>query len=248
MTGKAIISANPPCRLIPTAQYFPLRFFLIRSLLRLSLATGVYIPLAPLIFEVLSSGEFKKHAKPSTLKPLDFTTNIRAPKSYLRTKTYQDGIAEQVTELLSEFYALYSKSVAYPELAVPTVVMLKRHIKKSKNAKVNSSLGLLVSKLDQNSKWIVERRNKIEFSPNQREEVDGFLKDIGWEETPLGAYVVSQRSVKEQRRKLLEESERKESARRQKSRKDEQEEDSGDEMALDESEDEDEDIGDGSDE
>ncbi|KAI5798960.1 Noc2p family-domain-containing protein [Geopyxis carbonaria] len=221
-------------RLIPTAQYFPLRFFLIRSLLRLSLATGAYIPLAPLIYEVLTSAEIKKKPKPSTLKPLDFAITIRAPKSYLRTRTYQDGLGEQVVELFSEFYVLYSKSVAFPELAIPTIVQVKRFMKKSKNAKLNSTLHLLVNKLDQNSKFIEEKRSKIDFAPNKREQVDSFLKDVEWETTPLGAYVTSQRKVREEKQKLLEESLREAKEREQKDR------DAEEEMEIDSEDDEEE--------
>ncbi|KAK6401279.1 Nucleolar Complex 2 protein, partial [Oleoguttula sp. CCFEE 5521] len=72
-------------RLIPTATYFPLRFALIRALLRISNATQTYIPLAAALHEVLSSAEMRKAPKTSTLKPLDFTTSIRAPKAYRRT-------------------------------------------------------------------------------------------------------------------------------------------------------------------
>ncbi|KAL0637301.1 Nucleolar Complex 2 protein [Maublancomyces gigas] len=195
-------------RLIPTAQYFPLRFYLLRSLLRLSRSTGVFIPLAPLIFEVLSSSELKKKPKPSTIKPLDFAATIRAPKSYLRTKTYQDGVAEQVVELLSEFYVLYAKSIAFPELAIPTIVLAKRGMKKSKNAKLNNALAVLVGKLEANSKWVQERRSKVEFAPEKIVEAESFCKEVEWEKTPLGGYVVSQRKVREERMKMLEESAR----------------------------------------
>ena len=83
-------------RLIPTATYFPLRFQLTRSLLRLSRTTGTFIPLAAPLYEVLNSAEMRKAPKPSTLKPLDFDTSIRVAKSYLRTRTYQDRVGEQV--------------------------------------------------------------------------------------------------------------------------------------------------------
>jgi nucleolar complex protein 2 len=194
-------------RLIPTASYFPLRFFLTRSLLRLSMSTGAYIPLAPIIFEVLASTEVKKKAKPSTLKPLDFYASIRAPKSYLKTRVYQDGLAEQVVELLSEFYVLYAKSLAFPELAIPAIVILKRFIKKSKNAKFNSALHLFVAKLDANSKFVLQKRAAVDFAPGMKDGAEhGFMKEVEWEYTPLGDYVVSQRKVREMKRRLLEES------------------------------------------
>jgi nucleolar complex protein 2 len=198
-------------RLIPTSQYFPLRFQLIRSLLRISRATTTYIPLAPALFEVLSSKEMKRAPRPGTLKPLDFSINIRAPKAYLKTRVYQDGLGEQVTELLSEFFILWCKNIAFPELALPVLVMLKRWLKEvsdrkdgNKNGKVNSAIILLVQKLESNSRWIEEKRAKVEFAPNNRAGVEGFLKEVEWEKTPLGAFVVGQRASREEREKVLE--------------------------------------------
>lgn len=189
---------------------------MIRSLLRLSLSTGSYIPLAPLIFEVLSSGEIKKKPKPATLKPLDFSVTIRVPKSYLRTRIYQDGLAEQVVELFAEFYVLYSKSIAFPELSIPTIVLVKRFIKKSRNAKFNSALHVLIAKLEANAKFIQEKRQTVDFAPGRRAGVDAFLKETEWETTPLGAYVVSQRKVREEKMRLLEEALKEEREKRQK--------------------------------
>ncbi|KAI5367321.1 Putative nucleolar complex protein [Septoria linicola] len=211
-------------RLIPTATYFPLRFQIVRSLLRVSLATGTYIPLAAPLYEVLNSAEMRKAPKPATLKPLDFNTTIRAPKSYLRTRTYQDGVAEQAQELLSEFFVMWAKNIAFPELALPGTVMLRRWLKEvnqrgkgkggNKNTKINSAMQLLVQKLEANSKWIEERRAKVEFAPNHRQGVDAFLKDVGWEKTPLGAYVVGQRKTREERAKVIEEGRKEEERRR----------------------------------
>lgn len=198
-------------RLIPTAIYFPLRFQLIRSLLRLSRATGTYIPLAPVLLEVLNSAEMKKPSKPSTMKSLDFNTICKAPKSFIRTRVYQDGVGEQVTELLCEFYVLWCTSIAFPELALPVIIMLKRWLKQAsnkssgnKNAKVNSGLVLLVQKLETNGKWIEERRSKVDFAPNNRDGVEGFLKGFEWEKTPLGAFAVGQRKQREEKVRLME--------------------------------------------
>lgn len=208
-------------RLIPTAQYFPLRFQLTRALLRLSRATATYIPLAPSLLEVLNLAEMRKPPKSSTLKPLDFTTTIRAPKSYLRTRTYQDGVGEQIAELLSEFFVLWTKHIAFPELSVPVVVMLKRWLKQvssrqggNKNSKINQMILLLVQKVEANARWIEERRLNVTYTPRNRTEVETFLKDVSWEATPLGAFVKNQRKLREERAAVLEEGRREEEKRR----------------------------------
>ncbi|KAF7511012.1 hypothetical protein GJ744_005558 [Endocarpon pusillum] len=212
-------------RLIPTSTYFPLRFQLVRSLLRISNATGTYIPLASVLLEVLNSTEMKKPPKPATLRPLDFSSNIRAPSSYLRTRVYQDGVGEQVVELFSEFFVLWAKSIAFPELQLPVIVMLKRWLRMAsskatgnKNAKLNQGLLLLVQKLEANAQWIEERRNQVQFSPKDRAEVEAFLKDDAWEDTPLGAFVVGQRKLREERKRVLEQGRQEEDRKKREAR------------------------------
>lgn len=223
-------------RLIPTPTYFPLRFHLTRSLLRISRTTSTYIPLAPALLEVLSSPDLSKPPKPSTLPPLDFTIALRAPKSYLRTRIYQDGLGQQVQELLAEFFACWAKHIAFPELIIPPTVALKRWLKTAssppakgnksatnkaeregkgnKNAKVNSSIVLLLQKLSANAQYVEGKRAAVNFGPSDRQGVDNFLRDVPVEETPLGAFVDGMRRQKEERERVLSESRREDGMRR----------------------------------
>ncbi|KAK3393717.1 Noc2p family-domain-containing protein [Podospora didyma] len=222
-------------RLIPTALYFPLRFQLIRSLLRLSRATETYIPLASALLEVLNSAEMKKPAKQSTLKPLDFNIAYKAPKSYLRTRVYQDGVGEQVVELFSEYFVLWARNIAFPEFSLPVIIALKRWLKDSrknsgnKNGKLTASLVLLVQKLEANAKFIEDKRAKVDFSPKDRTQVDAFLKDFDWEKTPVGAFVKTQRILKAEQEKVIEQARKDE----ERIRKKEEQEDKDAEMAVD---------------
>ncbi|KAJ4263616.1 Nucleolar Complex 2 protein [Fusarium torreyae] len=213
-------------RLIPTAIYFPLRFHLIRSLLRISRATGTFIPLASPLLEVLTSAEMKKPPKAASLKPFDFATSYKAPKSYLRTRVFQDGVGEQLVELLGEYFLLWATSIAFPELALPVIIQLKRWLKQArnktqgnKNAKLAGQLILLVQKLEANGKFIEERRAKVEFAPKDRTQVENFLRDFDIAKTPLGAYVVGQRKARAERAKLLEESRREDDRKRREDEK-----------------------------
>lgn len=242
-------------RLIPTSTYFPLRFHLIRSLLRISLSTGTYIPLGSALYEVLNSAEMRKPPKASTLKPLDFAVAFRAPKTYLRTRVYQDGVGEQVIELLSEFFVLWAKSVAFPELALPLIVLLKRWLKETgknsktpnNNAKLTSQMILLVQKVDANIRFVEEKRAKVDFAPNNRSEVENFLKETEWQKTPLGAFVVGQRKIREEKQKLMEEARKEDEKKREEEKaerlaKDGEDFDDEDEASADEDESEDEEM------
>lgn len=236
-------------RLIPTAIYFPLRFHLVRSLLRTSRATGTYIPLASPILEVLSSAEMKKAPKATTLKAFDFSVAYKAPKSYLRTRVYQDGVGEQIIELLSEFFLLWSTSIAFPELALPVIIQLKRWLKQArsksqgnKNAKLVAQLVVLVQKLEANAKFIEEKRAKVDFAPRDRGQVEAFLREFDVAKTPLGAFVVGQRKAREEKSKMLEQARKEEDRKRRDDEKAQVdgEDDSEDGMEVDDEEDEDE--------
>ncbi len=245
-------------RLIPTATYFPLRFHMIRSLLRISRSTGTYIPLASALLEVFNSAEMRKPPKAAALlKALDFRVAYKAPKSYLRTRVYHDGVGEQVVELFAEYFVLWAKNIAFPEFVLPVVVMLKRWLKQTAggrkgrsgggnaNAKLRSALAILVQKLEANSKFIEGKRAKVEFAPSNRAQVDAFLADLEWDKTPLGAYVVGQRKAAAEKQKMVEEA-RKEDERKRKEEEEEEREalggdddDADDASEIDEDEDED---------
>ncbi|KAK9238617.1 Noc2p family-domain-containing protein [Lipomyces kononenkoae] len=208
-------------RLVPAAQYFPLRFTLFRSLIDLSRHADVYIPLLPTMTELLTSTTVTRPGKPSTLRPFDFEHNIRANAAYLGTRIYQTGVCEQIIDCIIEFYGLYAKHISFPELVVPCVITLKRYArkkdrlstataekggkkgKKRENIKFHKQLLEVVEKLELNSKFVQDRRKNVEFSPANHEQVNQFLKDVPWEKTPLGQYLKIQREVKEERLRIL---------------------------------------------
>ncbi|CAH6718230.1 nucleolar complex protein 2 [[Candida] jaroonii] len=227
-------------RLIPTAQFFPLRFYLIRSLIRLSQSTGVFIPIFPLISEILNSNAFTKNAKRVHLPVFDFENNIKVNQQYLGTKVYQEGLSEQFIELSYEFFVLYCKNIAFPELVTPAVISLRRFIKKSKNIKFNKQLSQLIEKLNENAQLITQKRSKVEYGPSNKTEVQNFLNDFKWEKTPLGQYVIVQRKAKEARLKLLQEAiEQEEEARNQRKKADDDSDIEIDEAEDDDDEDDD---------
>lgn len=153
---------------------------------------------------MLDSSELTKKPKGSSLKPLDFTYYLRAPAAYPKTKVYVDGVIDEVVYLLAEFLASQSTSIAFPELALPIVLSLRKHIKKSRNGKLQAALKELLSRIENNANWIEEKRNKVEFAPSDREQVDTFL--LGEEGSPLRTYLKLQRKQRDQKRELLEKS------------------------------------------
>lgn len=109
-------------RLNPTAQFLPLRIHLIRTLTGVIDSTGYYIPLAPYLFEILSSDIFKgKGAVDVELPEFDWTLHLKTPKAYMSAKCYQDAVFNVMYDGLIDFYACLGLSIAFPELAIPAI-------------------------------------------------------------------------------------------------------------------------------
>ena len=190
-------------RLVPMSRYFPLRLHVIESMLRLIQATHVYVPLAPLIIEVLESAEFQRRGKGATLKPLDLETTFRAPAAYVRTRIYADQLADEFAYVLLEFLATQARHIAFPELVIPITVQLRRALKTSPCVRLNEAVRPLLDKIRMNATWIEQRRSQVEFAPNDQSQVDAFLQNEA-SDAPLQQALRLARKVREQKRRLLE--------------------------------------------
>ena len=199
-------------RLVPNSRSYPFHFHIIRSLTHLSQHTHTYIPLAPHLLPILTSTLISSKPKSSTLRPLDFETNIRAPQQYIHTRVYNEGVADEGAFLLAEWLATppVQGSIAFPELVVPVTVVLRKALKtsrinqKSSNGKEASLLKSMLERIEDSAKWVEQRRETVSFAPAKMGEVDMWEAGIKVEETPLGKYIKVQRKVREKRRKLVE--------------------------------------------
>ncbi|KAJ2720709.1 Nucleolar Complex 2 protein [Coemansia sp. Benny D115] len=197
-------------RLVPTAKFFPLRIHCLELLLRLTSATGVFIPVLPLIIEMLESPDFiSRRPVKSSLKHLNLDAHLKAPKEYEHTRVYLEVILEHAFGLLADAFASQSVRIAFPEFSVPAVLQLKRWRKRCGQSwtKFSKQLQGLLEKVDQTSRNVQQRRNKVEFGPSNLTGANQFMSDVHPDTTPIGAYAASLRKVRAQQRALLVEAE-----------------------------------------
>ncbi|KAJ3546732.1 hypothetical protein NMY22_g1943 [Coprinellus aureogranulatus] len=210
-------------KLVPNGRSFPFHLHILRSLLHLSRHTDTYIPLSTCLVPILTSA-LTPSGKPksSTLKALDFETAIRVPQQYVKTRIYSEGLVEEACFLLAEWLAspAVHGSIGFPEVVVPIVVLLKKALKASANAKTGlakeqSQVKTLLERVEDSSKWMEQRRKDVMFAPGQlshvaqweaklRPSVELAEGVVSKADTPLGKYVKVQRKAREKRRKLLE--------------------------------------------
>ena len=83
-------------RLVPTARYFPLRLRCIRALNKLSQATGQFVPVAPLLLEMLQWKGLHTAVKAGGRPPSDAVPQLRAGKQLLASVGFQQALVQDV--------------------------------------------------------------------------------------------------------------------------------------------------------
>ncbi|KAF9234590.1 Noc2-domain-containing protein [Melanogaster broomeanus] len=199
-------------KLISNSRSYPFHLHIARSMLHLSRHTNTYIPLSPYLLPVISSQLTPSgKPKPSTLRPLDFDSNIRAPAQYLKTRVYMEGLVDEAAFILAEWLACtpVHGSIAFPEITVPVVVSLRKTLKSAKTkskggtGKETGVVKGLVERIEDSVKWIEEKRKGISFAPGKMSDVERWEANLKVEDSPLAKYVKVQRKARVKRKNLI---------------------------------------------
>ncbi len=177
-------------RLVPTSRYFPLRLHLAQTLNRLSHSSGTFVPVAPLLVEVLQFSELSQRPSGGQGHAHDMDGILKVSKSALKTVGFQEQCVGRAVQLLAEHLGQWATHVAFPELAHPTALQLKRFLKLSPVEKFRRQVKQLLEAIDANSEFIMRRRHGVEFSPKDLAEVKRFQADPALAKaSPLLKYV-----------------------------------------------------------
>jgi nucleolar complex protein 2 len=175
-------------KLVPTTQYYPLRFHVVQILMDLSRDTGVFIPILPFLLEVLTTYDFNKKHQKVSMKPMHFTCLLRASKSQMTENGFKDALIENIYGLLLEYLAAQSSSVSFPDLSLVCVVQIKQFLKKCANANYNRKMKQLLEKIEQNAQFIENERSKLTLNIVDAKQIAGWESQIKTKGTPLGTF------------------------------------------------------------
>jgi len=100
-------------------------------------------------------------------KKLDWRTLLRVPEASLGSRQFFESVVQQVILLLADHYAALSRNVAFPEVAHPTLVQLRRIIKGTKVANLREDLKLLANRLQAGADVVQSQRAKLKLSPTE---------------------------------------------------------------------------------
>ncbi|TPX30998.1 hypothetical protein SmJEL517_g05559 [Synchytrium microbalum] len=190
-------------KLKPSSKYLPLRFNLLRLLIDLGKSTGFYIPLASVMLEIFEMSDVRGKGRPSTIKPMSFALSITIPKAYLGTRPYQSDVIDETVDLLFEYYCNSAKSISFPEIAIPSILHLRRLVKSMNNIQNKKTIQTLIEKLEENIKFIEKHRSVVDFGPNDSANVDAFLSELDPSASPLYKHTLSRRKIKDAQQAIL---------------------------------------------
>ena len=164
-------------RLLPSARYAPLRLRLVTLLNRLGASTGRFIPIAPLLMELLTFSELTKPPLSSKSHPPDFTIVLRLAKQDLRIPGVQDIIVESTMEALAEHLHQNAYSPAFPELAHIPMRELKKFTKHVTVTRFRKAARAVIEAAERTSDWVIRKRDSVDFAPKDLAKVENFLRD-----------------------------------------------------------------------
>ncbi|KAI5670919.1 hypothetical protein M9H77_11283 [Catharanthus roseus] len=190
-------------RLVPTAQYFPLRLRCIRMLNRIAISTGTFIPVSLLLLDMLEIKELSRPPTGGVGEAVDFHSVLRVSKSALKTKAFQEACVFSVLEELTEHLAQWSYSVAFYELSFIPAGRLRKFCKSTKVDRFRREMRQLIRQIEANCEFMNKKRTTVSFLPNDPEAAS-FLEDERKSgSSPLSQYVAILRQRAQQRYGLI---------------------------------------------
>ena len=171
------------------SQFHPLHYHIISGLNELSRGTETFIPVCSPLLQTLERLCALKKQKPASLKALDWSTNFRAPGTYLSTQIYTDDSIDKFLGLVVENLEIWSGHISFPELSFVCLMNLKKMYKDSKNPRFVNFSKTVVSKISENRQYIIDKRSTVTFTPNDAAAIREFMQSNSTDSTPLGVYL-----------------------------------------------------------
>uniref|UniRef100_T1J4B2 Nucleolar complex protein 2 homolog n=1 Tax=Strigamia maritima TaxID=126957 RepID=T1J4B2_STRMM len=184
-------------KIIPTAKYIPLRFHCIRALTLMTKETNTFIPVLPLLTEVLPFVNVKKHNTKVNWKPMDFLCALKLSKSQITENGFKDAIIEQFCELTLDYTSTQAHGVAFSELVLPSIIQMKAFVKTCSNSKYNRDIKQIVEKLEENARHIEQKRSSTVLNLSDAKAMEAWENASKQASNPLTVYYTKYRELRD---------------------------------------------------
>ncbi|KAK0078279.1 hypothetical protein PV325_002733, partial [Microctonus aethiopoides] len=178
-------------KLIPTSQFYPLRFHCVQMLINISKETGTFIPTLPFLLEILTAYDFNKKHKAVSMKPISTICLLRMSKAQLQENAFKDSVIDNIYQLILESATKDSHMIHFPDTYVPCIIQLKAFLKKCKVANFCKKMKQLLDKIQENRQFVETERNKIIVDLSDMAEIKNWENRLKNQGTPLATFYKS---------------------------------------------------------
>lgn len=165
---------NGVAYLFPGPRYLPLKLKCIQWLNHLSSSSGIFIPVASFVLDVLEYKISKEGGKPG--KPSDLSAVIMLPKNCLKSRNFQEVCVFSAIELLSAHFACWSYHISFPEVATIPLIYLRKFHETTTIESFRRLVKRLIDQVEQNIEFVRKKRDEVGFSPKDQQPVESFLQ------------------------------------------------------------------------
>ncbi|XP_059623070.1 protein REBELOTE [Cornus florida] len=155
-------------------RYFPLRLRCIQWLNHLSNTSGIFIPVASLILDILEYNIGKEAGKPG--KAINFSSTVKLPKFWLKSRDFQEERVLASIELLVVHFAQWSYHISFPELATIPLIRLRKFHEVTSIESLRRVVKRLIDQVELNVEFVQKKREEVAFSPKDHQSVELFLQ------------------------------------------------------------------------
>ncbi|XP_052199584.1 protein REBELOTE isoform X2 [Diospyros lotus] len=160
--------------LFPGPRYFPLRIKCIQWLNLLSSSSGIFIPVASFVLDVLEYKTGKDGGKQG--KSFNFSSVLKLPKHLLKSQDFQKECVTSAVELLSVHFSQWSCHISFPELATVPIIRLRKFHETARTESLKRGVKRLIDQVEQNVEFVQRKRDEVAFSPKDQQSVELFLQ------------------------------------------------------------------------
>ncbi|XP_010427325.1 PREDICTED: nucleolar complex protein 2 homolog [Camelina sativa] len=166
---------NGVAQLIIGPRYLLLRVKCIQWLNHLSRTSGIFIPIASLVWDML---EYKttNDGEKQEQKKHDAVSTVKLPKNWLKSQNFQEQCIFSVIEVLAAHFAQWSFHISFPELATIPIMRLKYFYEKSNMEGLKRVVKRFIEQVESNIEFVQRKRDDATFSPNDQKSADLFMQ------------------------------------------------------------------------
>ncbi|ESQ44905.1 hypothetical protein EUTSA_v10010312mg [Eutrema salsugineum] len=155
-------------------RYLLLRVKCIQWLNHISRTSGIFVPIASLVLDMLEYKTTNEGEKQE--KKLEAVSAVKLPKNWLKSQNFQEQCIFSVIELLAVHFAQWSFHISFPELATIPVMRLKKFNERSTMEGLKRVVKRFIEQVELNIEFVQMKRDEAAFSPNDQQSTETFLQ------------------------------------------------------------------------